>query len=86
MEGPDGDTKKIYFIDFGLGFLSENPEDQGTDLAVLREAFQSTHFRFFGQLWDGFENAYRKNFRGAEQSLKALAAIERRGRYVRRTT
>lgn len=76
--------EKIYFIDFGLGFLSEKPEDQGTDLAVLREAFQSTHFRFLDGLWGSFEVAYRKTFRGSDQALKALAAIERRGRYVRR--
>lgn len=76
---------KVYFIDFGLGFFSDKTEDQGTDLAVLREAFQSTHFNFFEQLWNGFVAAYRKSFSGAEQSLKALTAIERRGRYVRRT-
>jgi len=84
-KGHDEQKDDIYFIDFGLGFLSEKPEDQGTDLAVLREAFQSTHFRFFERLWNGFETAYRKSFHGAGQSLKALAAIERRGRYVRRT-
>jgi len=82
----ESDGEKIYFIDFGLGFLSDKPEDFGTDLAVLREAFQSTHFRFFEQMWNDFLAGYRKSFPGSDQALKALESIERRGRYVRRTS
>lgn len=85
-EGNDGQNDGIYLIDFGLGFFSEKPEDFGTDLAVLHEALSSTHFRFIGRIWEEFVVSYKKSFAGAGQALKALESIERRGRYVRRTS
>lgn len=75
----------VWFIDFGLGFFSDRMEDFGTDLAVLHEALRSTHFKFLDELWQDFLSGYRTSFAGADQALKALEAIEQRGRYVRRT-
>ncbi len=78
------EVAKVFFIDFGLGSFSNRAEDFGTDLAVLHEALRSTHFPVLRQAWGAFLEGYMKSFGGAEQSLKALAAIEKRGRYVRR--
>jgi Kae1-associated kinase Bud32 len=75
---------KIHLIDFGLGQWSVRPEDRGTDLAVLKEAFQSTHFRFFDLLWDRFIKGYQKSTPDANRTITALAAIERRARYTQR--
>lgn len=75
---------KIFFIDFGLGGFSKRPEDFGTDLAVLEEALKSTHFRHLGLLWQSFIKGYCQTNPQAQEALKALADIEKRGRYVTR--
>jgi TP53 regulating kinase-like protein len=74
----------IFFIDFGLGFFSSHPEDQGVDLAVLHEAIRSTHFQHLDAIWGGILSSYSTAFSAAAKSLKALEGIENRGRYVRR--
>jgi len=33
----------VYFLDFGLSFISANVEDKAVDLSVLEKAFLSTH-------------------------------------------
>ena len=82
---PERGGEKVWFIDFGLGFFSDRMEDFGTDMAVFHEALRSTHFAFLNELWQDFLSGYRTSFAGADQALKALEAIEQRGRYVRRT-
>ena len=77
-------NKKIYFIDFGLGYFSSRPEDFGVDLAVLHEALRSTHFEHLNTLWENFVKSYSETFPSAPKALKALEDIEKRGRYVRR--
>src|SRR3990167_9462231 len=37
--------EKLYFIDFGLGFNSERVEDKAVDLRLLRQAFNSKHYK-----------------------------------------
>ncbi|XP_055358003.1 EKC/KEOPS complex subunit TP53RK-like [Paramacrobiotus metropolitanus] len=37
------DDLDLYFIDFGLGYVSKSPEDKSVDLYVLERAFLSTH-------------------------------------------
>jgi len=75
---------KVYFIDFGLGFFSERPEDYAIDLAVLREAVKSTHFKHLNALWGHIIQGYKDAFGNSEKVLKSLDNIEMRGRYVRR--
>ena len=77
-------AEKVYFIDFGLGFFSERAEDYAIDLAVLREAIKSTHFKHLNALWGYIIQGYKDAFGGAEKVLKSLDNIEMRGRYVRR--
>jgi len=83
---------KLFFIDFGLGYLSGRAEDFGTDLAVLHEAVRSTHFEHLNTLWPIIVKSYGKSFaqntgsqNAAQKALKALEDIESRGRYVRKT-
>ena len=75
---------RIYFIDFGLGMFSQKPEDQGVDLIVFRDALKSTHFSDFEVLWQSFIKGYKQTNKTSKEALKALASIERRGRYVNR--
>ena len=75
---------KIYLIDFGLSNSSNRLEDHGTDLAVLKEAFKSTHFRRMELLWQSFREGYLSKNDQGDKVLNVLKNIEKRGRYVRR--
>ncbi len=75
-------NNKIFFIDFGLGEFSQRTEDFGVDLAVLREAFKSTHFKYLNDLWNNFIKGYKQTNPKWEKVFKALEDIEKRGRYV----
>jgi len=77
-------AKKVYFIDFGLGFFSQRAEDYAVDLAVLREAIKSTHFKHLNMLWGYIIQGYKDANKEWEKVLKSLDNIEMRGRYVRR--
>jgi tRNA A-37 threonylcarbamoyl transferase component Bud32 len=74
----------IYFIDFGLGFFSQRAEDKATDLHLLHEAIQSTHFNFLDDMWKIIIDTYKNNYAESEKVIKTLSKIEKRGRYVDR--
>lgn len=74
----------IYFIDFGLGVFSSRLEDLGTDLAVLKGALRSTHFKWLNLLWQSFIKGYAQTNPQTQKVLKVLADIERRVRYAKR--
>jgi Kae1-associated kinase Bud32 len=78
---PDSD---LYFIDFGLGFISSRAEDKATDLHVLKEAITATHFSIAGKFWDAVLSTYKKNYPESEKVIKTLLKIEKRGRYTKR--
>lgn len=73
-----------FFIDFGLGFQSQRIEDKAVDLYVLHEALESTHHDIKDELWKTILEAYSKHFSDAKKVIKALHAIEKRGRYRER--
>lgn len=75
---------KIYFIDFGLGEVSQRIEDFATDLSVLKEAIKSTHFRRLDVLWKSVEKGYKYSNPNAEAVFRRMEAIEKRGRYSKR--
>jgi Kae1-associated kinase Bud32 len=75
---------KIYFIDFGLGGFTSRNEDKGTDLSLIKEAFKSTHCKYLDSLWKNFIKGYKQSNPRAEEVLKVLEDIEKRGRYVKR--
>lgn len=72
---------RIYFIDFGLGFISSELEDKGVDLHVLMEAFNSTHSEYsdcFTNVLKGYSNIMGKK---SEEVKKKIDEIIKRGRY-----
>ena len=75
---------RVFFIDFGLGEFSKRTETLGTDLSVLKEAFQSTHFEYLNLLWESFIKGYKQTNSNFNKVLDALHNIEKRGRYVKR--
>ncbi len=72
---------KIYFVDFGLGEISEAVEDKGVDLLVFKKSLRSTHHRFEKECFRAFIEGYSKEYRAYENVLKRLRIIELRGRY-----
>jgi Kae1-associated kinase Bud32 len=72
---------KLYLIDFGLGKVSRKVEDKATDMFLLSEALQSTHFGISGPLWKNIINTYLQKYSDAREVLGRLAKIERRRRY-----
>lgn len=74
---------KLYIIDFGLGFFSSRPEDKATDLRLLKQALESTHFSLLPRAWQIILNAYRRHY-PSEEVIKVLQRIEKRGRYKER--
>ena len=74
--------KKVYFIDFGLGFQNGKIEDKGVDIHLLKQALEAKHFENWEILFKEFENSYKKEY--SKEALKVferLKAIEKRGRY-----
>jgi TP53 regulating kinase-like protein len=66
---------KIYFIDFGLSFVSKKLEDKAVDLHLFRQALESRHHRIWEKCFSEFSKAY-----GDKAVLKRLEIVEARGR------
>ena len=75
---------KIWFIDFGLGFISKRDEDKAVDLYLLREALESTHFMIIEKAWKAVIDSYKSHYQGSNKVIKALSDVEKRGRYKER--
>jgi Kae1-associated kinase Bud32 len=76
------EEEKVYFIDFGLGFLNGKYEDKGVDVHLLKQALEAKHFKHWQTLFKEFEIGYRSiDPKEAEKVFDKLKAIEKRGRY-----
>ncbi|VVB82363.1 KEOPS complex subunit Bud32 [uncultured archaeon] len=71
---------KIYFIDFGLGYISNKIEDKAVDLHLLKQALEAKHFTNWKILFEEIEKGY-KNSKESKKTLERLKAVEKRGRY-----
>ena len=74
-------NKEIYFIDFGLSFFSEKVEDKAVDLHLLKEGLESKHYKIWEECFRCAVDAYKKNAKKSQETLKRLEAVEKRGRY-----
>ena len=73
---------EIYFIDFGLGFKSQRVEDKASDLYLLKQALESTHFYIADRAWQIILKAYQQNYQD-KRIMETLKKIEKRRRYVK---
>ena len=71
---------KIYFIDFGLGFVSNKVEDKAVDLYLLKQALNSSFPEKSNELFNKILEGYKLNKRFNE-ILERLKKVEKRGRY-----
>jgi len=70
----------IYFIDFGLGFISHKFEDKAVDIHLLKQALEAKHFKNWKELFNEFSKGYKKS-KDAGKTLSQLIKVEKRGRY-----
>ncbi len=73
--------KKIFIIDFGLGYISKKIEDKAVDLHLLKQALEAKHFENWTELFEEFKEAYLKDYPESKQIFERITAVERRGRY-----
>ena len=73
-------NNKVYFIDFGLGFISHKYEDKAVDLHLLKQAFEAKHFKHWEELVKEVFNEYEKS-KDSKIIFERLKAVEKRGRY-----
>jgi len=76
-----GNDFQIFFIDFGLGYISKKVEDKAVDIHLLRQALEAKHFMHWKVLFEEFKKAYSKNYPESKQIFERITAVERRGRY-----
>jgi tRNA A-37 threonylcarbamoyl transferase component Bud32 len=69
-------SNQLYFIDYGLGFISIKKEDKATDLKVLKEALIAKHHTIAKVCWDIILKNYKLPI-----VKKQLEKVESRGRY-----
>ncbi len=67
---------KVYFIDFGLSFISKKIEDKAVDLLLLKRALMSKH----PTIWERCFSIILKEYRH-EEVIKRMRLAEARGRY-----
>ncbi len=72
--------EKIYFIDFGLGFISHKIEDKAVDLHLLRQALEAKHFQHWQALFKKVLQGYA-HYKEHKKVLEQLKKVEKRGRY-----
>ena len=72
--------KKVYFIDFGLGFISHKFEDKAVDIHLLKQALEAKHFKNWEILFREVLKGYSKS-KDSKIVLERLGAVEKRGRY-----
>jgi len=73
--------EEIFFIDFGLGYISKKIEDKAVDLHLLKQALEAKHFTHWKEMFEEFKKAYSKDYEESKQIFERMIAIERRGRY-----
>jgi len=73
-------NKKVYFIDFGLGYESASPEDKAVDLHLIKQALEAKHFKHYEKYWKAIISGY-KSSQHSKVVLHRLEKVEGRGRY-----
>jgi len=72
---------KIYFIDFGLGFVSSKIEDKAVDLHIIKKALESKHYIHAEECFRYLLEGYSKENKESPSVLRRLAKVESRGHY-----
>lgn len=74
------DEGKVWFIDFGLGYISHKIEDKAVDLHLIKQALEAKHYKNHESFWKEIKKGY-KIYPESKKVLERLKAVESRGRY-----
>lgn len=77
--------EKVYFIDFGLGFVSSKVEDKAVDLHLLKQALASKHHKQFEECFSAVMEGYKAEIKDFSAVEKRFKKVEERGRYKEKT-
>ena len=74
---------KIFFIDFGLGYISKKTEDKAVDLHLLKHSLEAKHFQNYEILIKEALKSYEKILGKIEfeKIFERVKSVEKRGRY-----
>lgn len=72
--------KRVWFIDFGLGFNSGRIEDKAVDLHLIKQALEAKHFSNWQEHWKNIESGYKPSI-NYHKTIEQLKKVESRGRY-----
>lgn len=75
---------KVYFIDFGLGFIDPKIEHKAVDLHLIKQALESRHYQHYESSFSELIKSYKKYCKNSEEILERLEKVESRGRYKKR--
>jgi len=75
--------KKVYLIDFGLGFHSYKIEDKAVDLHLLEQALNAKHYEIAEECMKIIIQCYKAD--KYKEILERIKKIELRGRYKHKT-
>lgn len=77
-----GEGGRVYIIDLGLGSFSNDVEDRGVDILLMKKSLEANTPSRAAALYEEFVAGYREVFGpGSEDVLVRAQEIERRGRY-----
>ncbi|MAG27958.1 Kae1-associated kinase Bud32 [Candidatus Pacearchaeota archaeon] len=71
---------KLYFIDFGLSFISNKAEDKAVDLHLIKQALEAKHFKHYEEFFKAVIEGY-KSSENSKTIIERLKKVEARGRY-----
>jgi len=72
------DGKKIFLIDWGLGYHTTRLEDKAMDLVVFRKSLRATHPKKSDLIWDAIIEGYGRD----HELFERVEQIEGRVRYA----
>lgn len=72
--------ENVWFIDFGLGFISKRFEDKAVDLHLIKQALEAKHFENWETHYRNILKGYKKS-KNYSSTLNQLKKVEARGRY-----
>ena len=72
---------QVYFIDFGLSFVSTKVEDKAVDLHLLKQALESKHYSIWQECFKEISKTYKN-----KDVLRKLVIVEQRGRNKKKHT
>lgn len=75
---------KLYFIDFGLGFIDSKAEHKAVDLHLLKQALESKHYENFESSFSAVLEGYKKFSKEYKKIISRFNQVEERGRYKRK--